>query len=906
MNGRPEDGRRSGRVWTFAKFRYEELMCQLTRDSVPVQITDKPRSVLVCLLEAEGGVVTAEELNEMVWLGDELTDQVLRTTVLALRKALGDEDKEIVKTAHRVGYRMGVRVICQVEDNFIQPNLLLKVGDRVPGRPDWILKAELDLRTPHAVWLTQHVENKRIRVYKLAEDGVRLRELQREMTLGRLFSRLAPKATCFIQVEDWQLDNLPYLLGSEFGGDSLETWAKEQWGTGGLSQSVCLSVLAEICDAVDLAHEFGIVHNDLKPSNVLVAKAGADALWHVKLTDFGIATLQDLKRFSEFDISGQGFDGDASTVAGSAMYIAPEVKPGQPPTRSADIYALGVIMFQLLSGDFRKTPVPGWEQNIDDPLLREDIALTVELNPILRLKSAAELATRLRTLGTRREAERLRQEAARVSEELRRRDQKSRVRRPYLQALFASLVVGLLSSGWFYRKAEQERQTTEEINSFLTDDLLSQMNPNIGSGADETLKQAIRGARPMIDTRFSAQPQVAARIHQSVALALDNAQDSSPAAEEYDRAAADWITVSGPMSQDALYQQYQHVRLDARSFGAGALDRARALKAREDAILQHIPRPWPRVRVVQLEADGTIAMVEGRPKDAVNRYHEAVDLAQKSPDISTNLRRTTKRVLCFGEFRAEQAVQAEQCFREEIEEAKAFGARDEQLAPEQVGLVQALRYQRRFHDVLQQINSVYPAVLKQLGPDADYPMVLLGIRAEAEAALEQWDDAIRDDLAVAEHAKKVDPKSFPAIASLSDVALSECRSGRTEAGEGHAREAVKAIDVPGGNPGFTGAIKEVLASCLIPHIPEHPANLGRLNEAERLLAGIDVAVVSGSLGDAKWGANVDLDRAQIAFYHAQYALSAKYLDAARPGFSSPEADAYQKKAVAALDAAIPH
>ena len=220
-------------------------------NGVPVQITDKPRSVLVCLLEAEGGVVTAEELNEIVWQGDQVTDHVLRTTVLALRQALADKDRTIIKTAHRVGYRVGVRVVCQVREDFVQPKLVLKPEDRVPGRPDWILKTALDLRTPHAVWLTQHVENKQTRVYKLAEDGVRLRELQREMTLGRLFSKRAPKSTCFVQVEDWQLDSIPYLLGTEFGGSNLQVWAKEQWAGGGLSQQVCLGVLAELCDAVD-------------------------------------------------------------------------------------------------------------------------------------------------------------------------------------------------------------------------------------------------------------------------------------------------------------------------------------------------------------------------------------------------------------------------------------------------------------------------------------------------------------------------------------------------------------------------------------------------------------------------------------------------------------------------------
>ena len=87
----------------------------------------------------------------------------------------------------------------------------------------------------------------------------------------------------------------------------------------------------------------------------------------------------------------------------------------------------------------------------------------------------------------------------------------------------------------------RERQTAEEINSFLTNDLLSELNPYVGRGAHETFRQAIESVRPVIDSRFSDKPEIAGRIHQTLALALDNALDNGPAAEEYERAAADWI-----------------------------------------------------------------------------------------------------------------------------------------------------------------------------------------------------------------------------------------------------------------------------------------------------------------------------------------------------------------------------
>ena len=266
-------------------------------------------------------------------------------------------------------------------------------------------------------------------------------------------------------------------------------------------------------------------------------------------------------------------------------------------------------------------------------------------------------------------------------------------------------------------------------------------------------------------------------------------------------------------------------------------------------------------------------------------------------------RLTTKEKLCFAEFRVEEAVEAEQCFREVVASAKSLGERDEHLVPAQLGITQALRYQGRSADVIQQINASYPTVVKQLGPEAEYSMVLLGIRAEAEAALGQWDSAIKDDQAVADQARKIDPKGYPALVSVSDLAQFECRSGRTEAGERHAHESIEAINVPGGNPGFLGAFREVLASCLIPHIGDH-ADPARLSEAERILNSINVALVSGSVGDATWGANVDLDRAEIAFHRGEYATATKYSDSARLAFMPPQADPYQRKAVNALAIAL--
>jgi len=89
-----------------------------------------------------------------------------------------------------------------------------------------------------------------------------------------------------------------------------------------------------IAQALAHAHAHGVIHRDLKPDNVLVDWASG----RVVLTDFGVARLDDASRTR------------TGLVVGSPAYMAPELLTGQPPDARSDLYALGVLMFQLLTG----------------------------------------------------------------------------------------------------------------------------------------------------------------------------------------------------------------------------------------------------------------------------------------------------------------------------------------------------------------------------------------------------------------------------------------------------------------------------------------------------------------------------------------------------------------------------
>src|SRR5205807_4454245 len=161
------------------------------------------------------------------------------------------------------------------------------------------------------------------------------------------------------------------------------------------------------------AHGIGVLHKDLKPANILVVPRTRDksgdrstAGWQIRVADFGSASLFDPSRLRALGITNLGFTQtttpEAASLTGTLMYMAPEVLAGQSPSASSDVYALGVLLYQFLVGDFRKPLAPGWESDIADPLLREDIAEAASGDPSKRLSSAADLVERLTTLDQRR------------------------------------------------------------------------------------------------------------------------------------------------------------------------------------------------------------------------------------------------------------------------------------------------------------------------------------------------------------------------------------------------------------------------------------------------------------------------------------------------------------------------
>ena len=290
-------------------------------------------------------------------------------------------------------------------------------GRAVPGTR-WELLEKIGEGGTGQVWLGRHQQLGETRVFKFCDTEEKARTLKRELTLFRL---LKDKVGCnphFIPLREVSLDEPPYYLMMDYcEAQDLEAWSASQpGGLANLPETVRLEIIAQVAEALQAAHEAGIIHRDIKPANLLIRGDARAGQVHVFVADFGIGQIIINKLLQEgtrlgFSDTVAGLIG--SPLQGTALYLAPEVLEGNAATARSDIYSLGVVFWQLMIGNLRAAlDAADWSSHISDPLLREDLTRCLAGNPEKRFSSAGELAVSLRCLPARRqEAERRRLEA---------------------------------------------------------------------------------------------------------------------------------------------------------------------------------------------------------------------------------------------------------------------------------------------------------------------------------------------------------------------------------------------------------------------------------------------------------------------------------------------------------------
>ncbi len=372
----------------------------------------------------------------------------------------------------------------------------------------------------------------------------------------------------------------PYLALEYVDGDSITRYADEQQ----LTIEQRLDLLLDVCDAVSYAHRNLIVHRDLKPSNILVAQDGV-----VKLLDFGIAKLLG--------------DSDASLTATGQRaltpeYAAPEQFTGDAVTTATDVYALGVILYELIAGrrPFVSTGASALELErqvlTDGPpsLSRLTAGFAAEQQQTIANARGVSWSRLKRSLkgdlqnialkALSKEPERRYGTVAQLSEDLRAylrgRPVQAHAGRIYRLAKFlqrhrllvgaAVLVLFASGAGVFStlrqaKQAQQESARAQAVQSFLIEEMLSAAKPEVAQGRAVTVVEVLQQAAANIDGAFPDQPELRAALQHATGEALLSVGELSLASDQLQNAANGLTTELGNNHPDALLAERDLGRL---------------------------------------------------------------------------------------------------------------------------------------------------------------------------------------------------------------------------------------------------------------------------------------------------------------------------------------------------------
>jgi serine/threonine-protein kinase len=135
-----------------------------------------------------------------------------------------------------------------------------------------------------------------------------------------------------VQIFDWGIEEEPYFVMEYIEGNTLTSIISKNRT---ISLSDILFIGAQVSSGLHAAHQKGLVHRDIKPGNIMITPDGK-----VKVTDFGIVSLQN----EESDITKTG------SILGTASYISPEQAQGKPVSIESDLYSLGTVLYELITG----------------------------------------------------------------------------------------------------------------------------------------------------------------------------------------------------------------------------------------------------------------------------------------------------------------------------------------------------------------------------------------------------------------------------------------------------------------------------------------------------------------------------------------------------------------------------
>jgi serine/threonine protein kinase/Flp pilus assembly protein TadD len=358
-----------------ADWRVRPALGKLERGEVSVAVESRAMQVLVCLARHAPEVVSKQRLMREVWGDIIVNEEVLSHAIWELRKAFGDEARNprYIQTLARKGYRLVAEV------SRIPPPELLAPGSRV---------AQYEILEPVAGGAMGEVYKARdTRLGRTVALKFLPAELGRDPSARKRFER---EAQAVAQLDHPNVATI-YDAGETEGGRVFLALAfyegetlRQKLDGGPLPLPEAMGIARQVAKGLAAAHQSKIVHRDIKPANIVVLPDGS-----VKILDFGLA-----KMGGDTTLTRLGFS------PGTPAYKSPEQTKGEPVDPRSDLWALGVVLYEMVAG---RVPFGGdYEQAVIYSILHEpprplDDSVPADLAAVIYRALDKEAAKRYQT-----------------------------------------------------------------------------------------------------------------------------------------------------------------------------------------------------------------------------------------------------------------------------------------------------------------------------------------------------------------------------------------------------------------------------------------------------------------------------------------------------------------------------
>jgi eukaryotic-like serine/threonine-protein kinase len=492
-------------------------------------------------------------------------------------------------------------------------------------RNDGILNRPVALKLPHGAW----------RRAGLAERLAREREILASLTHANIARLYDAGVTAAHQ---------PYLAIEFVEGLRIDAYCREH----ALSVRARLGLFLQVANAVAYAHGKLVVHRDLKPANILVTREG-----EVRLLDFGIAKLLD---------EGEARETRFTELSGRALtpdYASPEQIRGEPLGVASDVYSLGVVLYELLSGarpyHLQRDSRGALEEAIlqSEPVRPSDAA-----EPSRRRELRGDLDTVILKTLKKQPAERYATAHA-LLEDLQRYQQSLpvlaradsrwyRARKFFARnrlavlagaAIFVALIVGAGVAAWQARVAIAEKARAEAVQEFIAA-VFREANPIQGQGRVLSAAELMRQAERRLHERHNATPELRLALLATIGESLYGLQENKDSARVLEEALR---LHESAASQDAALGARLHLGLSQAYETLGRdEDALRQLDLALSTLRESEDTEGLRVRARLHEAALAIASAD-YPR-AESAAHAAIDSATATsgaatPEVATGLQR---------------------------------------------------------------------------------------------------------------------------------------------------------------------------------------------------------------------------------------------------------------------------